>query len=371
MAYTDLREVWRADVDGTDERIQAEGVWLPTFGTDIVLPPEAIILTPGYVAFSAAAAVPNTREPNPDETVVYREAPQQGTVPAFVPGPAQQAQDLVGEGIRPDESPGAWADLRGAWLTVTENNQVLDRGSWAPTNIGVATPLPVNWFGLAGIEDGTTSTLTTDEGTIRQHTTILGRVESGILQVANQTFSAERGTGHNVAHLYASLHRDAATNVNHRGLIFLHIDIEAVLTIGVLGETYLQGPVVSPFDMFRGVANQFTLSVPITNDEGRRVVETYGFRLDAELPSRMWGPTATGSIWPVLPVHGEINQERELDRIAYGLYWSGDLTQIDTDEEGDPVYEDYVAVLQDSSTNLVEVSLAWTEMGGVGRNVLP
>lgn len=358
MAYTSLAEVWQADVDGTDGRVQADGCWLGSFATEPELPVENIILTPGYEATGYTAAVTDNRQVNPDLNVPNR----------------------FGEGINPDYSPGAWIDMRNAWLPITSNNQILDRGTWPMPNIGVASPYPVRWFGLT---DGQAVEATSADNPLlklKEYTAPMGR-SGEVIQIGNIIFSATGSrpqiggpTTFITGDLYVFRHTNSLTDIDRKGVMFLHLSVEqATLTFGVIGETYFQPAALSTLDFFRGNALEFAFDSYETDDEGNRTPVSYTFDLDEDNnPSiPIFGGTADRSVFQVLPVRASIEQTRFFDRFASGFYWQRQIARIGGTED-EPEYQDFVNALDDhSETGFVVGTLRWVEIGGVGRDVLP
>ena len=357
MGYTDLEFVWEADIDDTEGRVQADGSWVGSFASEPELPVENIILRPGFEMSADTAAVPDNRQVNPDAVVPAR----------------------FGEGINPDVSPGAWVDLRDAWWSITSNNQILDTGYWPLPNIGVASPLPVRWFGLT---DGLATTYPAEQGGLvgKEYEAVLGR-SGEVIQIGNIIFSS-KGSAPAIGgpftfiagDLFLFRHSDNLTNIDHKGVMFLHLSVaQETLSWGVIGETYLPTAAISTLDFFHGYAFEFEFVANVPDEDGNLTQTAFTADLfdTANTAIPIFGGTADRSIFQVLPVRANIKQTRFFDRFASGFYWQRTLRRIGG-STSDPQYQGFVSALDDRrNTSYVTCTLRWGELGGVGRDVLP
>ena len=356
--FTSFENVWQANVEGTDDLVQSDGVWPPTFASEASLPPESVILREDYVSDSDSAAVTNTRAINPMSPYGYQ-----------------------GENIDPDTTPGTWVDMKTAWATATENPLIEQQGMWPPPNIGVSR-IPVRWFGLTDGRafddpDETNGVL------FRRYQARLVR-SSQVIQLGSQVFSG-RGEAETIGpiqvtggHLFVFRHIGIQRDT-HKGLIFLHLDTDDLLTFGVLGETYYPDGSIDPWDMFHGPFRDFVLTVTDEDDEGNPVERPFEANIGADTISPLeviFGATADRSLFRVLPVRADVIRDRAfptgriLRRRAAGVYWRVQVAP--TGGTGETAtYQTYVDIMKDKSVKLLNIILRWLVVGAPGRNVLP
>ena len=333
MAYTSLEEVWVADILGTDDRVQSDGVWTPTFASAIETPPTYIVATPGFESSASDAGIPNTRQVH------------------------EELRSPFGEGIDPDYTPGEWVDLRDAWTTLDESELIADRGYWQMSNLGVASPLPVRWFGLTGdavYDDPDIPASGSVSKIIRRF--------AGAVQLGSTVFEGRTEAD---LELFIFIYSGSVANINQKGIIFAHLDNEDVLTLGIVGESYFDSQLIHDWDFFHGVPLWFYLSDSFSTPLDER------FRVDlTEDPSYIFGDTPeTSSGFQVLPVEADIKLQRFFNRRGVGVYWQGTLQPTGTDEEGEEVFQSIRNSLRNNTTMALEVE--WAVVGGVGRDVYP
>ena len=359
MAFTSLENDWRADVVGTDMLIQADGTWLPTFASDIDLPADLVVLDGDYEVAAVNLNVPNT-----------------WAVAEDVVGPPI----ANGEAVAPDSTPGVWIDMRGAWNTVTTDDRILQRGMWPPSNLGVASPMPIRWFGLT--DGNSTTSPPTAEGyfTVNYEATMTRttqNIQIGSLVFSGEPASVDSQSGRIHGDMFRFQHPESVTDIEKKGMMFLHLDADANLTFAIAGETYL--PAGSPVsaDLFRGYLQ--SVSVVDFDTRDRTALPTsFDYVIGAsDVPEPFFGQTSDGdayNVFHVLPVRAEVIQNlsistgRVLDRRAAGFFWS---TQLGVDQDTGE-YQPFVGKMRDRSGYIgLNVTVRWVTIGGVGRDVIP
>ena len=241
MAFTDLEEVWCADIVGTDQRVQADGKWLPSFPEDRH--------GPQNIVFSPIVSVPAEGAPLPSVSI------RRGTR------------------AYPNGNPGVSVYLGSVW-TAYDTPAVESLGMWPPSNIGWAPSPPV----LSPLTDQFASP-------IRSRPPLRLTADNGNSQLV---FQVTRSAGYSLSLLRgAAAFADSEADrtrmwVFTRGetVVFAHFatttgrgrPVRGRLSMGVFGITWLPAGSVHNWDMFQGQPVSGVVSA--TDDKGDEVTGT-------------------------------------------------------------------------------------------------
>ena len=215
MAFTDLRDVWCADIVDTDERIQADGKWTTVFPEDVGVVQD-LIFDPLITAPSASSVLPSV-------------SVRRGSV------------------VYPNGNPGIDVKMDGVW-TGFDTPSVQSLGMWPPSNIGWAPSDPVIW----PLQVFRRPTETTASGNT-QHDHFLRRINGYTLSVGSSPIFGDRG-GNPIMWV----------DVLPESVVFAHYSGGAqigVVTVGILGVTWLPAGSVHRWDFFKGMPVSAHISI--------------------------------------------------------------------------------------------------------------
>lgn len=211
MAWTDLSDIWCADIVGTDGRVEADGRWLGYFPEDRRLTQD-LYFQPNMTVPGGSVIMPSVGvRRGDDDEIVY-----------------------------PNGVPSLWLWMDSVWEGYA-GDLVGDRGMWPPSNIGWAPGEPVDWQeesddrGIYG---------TTSEGW-RRTSFVLNRI-TGYRFGADQRSFVDASNERNKLWVYA----------HSRGVVFFSYNYRsknpARLDCGIMGRTWLPGGGVHRWDFWGG-----------------------------------------------------------------------------------------------------------------------
>ena len=215
MTVTDLRDVWCADIDTTDMRVQADGKWVQSFAVDSGLTQEFVV-NPFFLLDGEEAIMP---------TVGVR-------------------RDQI---EYPNGAASVWSRMDNIWFGYATPT-ITDTGMWAPANIGWKPSTPVRW------------NLTDSDADIRE---VAAAARSLRIDL-------DLNSGNSVGVSNVSFQDSTAdstrlwTAYSEFGLVFVEYDYSSAVrdvTAGVIGTTWLPATGVHSWDFFSGSPNSIRIDV--------------------------------------------------------------------------------------------------------------
>ena len=302
MTVTDLRNVWCADIETTDMRVQADGKWFGSFSAEDGST-EDLLFNPFFLLESEPVVLPSVG--------VQR-----------------------GGTFYPSGNDSFYLDMSSTWFGYATST-INDLGMWRPANIGWAPDAPVDW--------GLTDT---------RNRPPISESSDGLMSI---TFNVLRQPGYTLDVGVRSFADDASemtkmwVNVRRDSVVFVHYDSSSRLkeiNFGITGTTWLPSAGVHLWDFFQGEpttgvisGGDVSYSTSFSQTAGRHIVV---------------GRTGSTSRWQVRPLEASYG-DRTVQRKAAMLWRQVAITS-----------SDVTRFLEDDETNNLSVEFNWRPIGAAG-----